>query len=491
MNNDGAFSFFRGQCSDSAVQENRVWQLIPLVFLVYAVPLLLITFINYPLFVGVDEPNHFLRAEQISHGGLFGFRIDNTQSGGYVDPAALTISEQHMDVDSPLDWRNHLKFPCLTADLAKDNRELAWSNQLVFASFNNTSNYLPIVYLPDVAGLLLGKALGLSVIETAHLARLVNGLSSLAICTLALIVCQRGRFLLFTILLFPMSVSLFSSLNQDAILLSIGALFVSMLSNILLRKEPKHTAWWETAVLACSVILLGIARPPYAAIVLCLLLPGVLPVSNDPKRDLINRLVLVSGVSLVILVWMKWLFSTTFSSQIPPFDKVSIKGQLEYLAANPIEVFKVPVRTFIESGKEYIKGVVGLLGWGNTFLPNAYYYVAIIALCVSWFAEGGRKHSLTAYQQIIVALSFIFAVSGIYAVAYLSFSNVGSRSIWGVQGKYFLILLPLLGLLGSYNRRTPVLSGIASWFVITFPVFTLFVMPYVIINRFYIYCVTF
>ena len=171
--------------------------------------------------------------------------------------AAVTVSEQYINPQSVDGMRGYHGFTCLTAELANRNRDLGWTNKLVYASFPNTANYPPIAYLPGAIGILIGKTYGLSVVETAYFARLINGMTSIAISTFALFLCRRGRYVLFTVLLLPMTISLFSSLSQDATLISSGALFAGLLSRVLLRAPNPGTAWWETALLVLCVLVLG------------------------------------------------------------------------------------------------------------------------------------------------------------------------------------------------------------------------------------------
>src|SRR5690348_4149069 len=56
-------------------------------WLLYAVPLTLFLSLNVPPFQAPDEPNHFLRALQVSAGGLVAASLGPGRSGGTVDPA--------------------------------------------------------------------------------------------------------------------------------------------------------------------------------------------------------------------------------------------------------------------------------------------------------------------------------------------------------------------------------------------------------------------
>ncbi len=325
-------------------QGDILWRWLPLIYLVYVVPMLLFMFINYPLFVSPDEPNHFLRAEQITHGGVFGFKISQTASGGYVDVAAITVSKQYMDQNSPFDWRNHVFFSCLTAELANRNQGLGWKNQLVFASFHNTSNYPPIGYMPVAIGIMIGKTYGLSVIKTAYFSRLINGITSIALSTVALVLCRRGRYTMFTILLFPMTISLFSSLSQDPLLISSGALFAGLLSRVLLRIPNQGAAWWETIGLALCVLVLGTSRFSYAALAICLLLPEILPIRQNQQRNLLWRLMIFAGISLATLAWTQFVFSTSY---IYPSGNYGINKKIEYITGHPYEIFNIINQTFL------------------------------------------------------------------------------------------------------------------------------------------------
>ncbi len=68
--------------------DRRLSRLLPLLFLLYAVPLAIALAWITPPFQNPDAESHFLRAVQIAGGELVGTRYGPGNAGGRVDPAA-------------------------------------------------------------------------------------------------------------------------------------------------------------------------------------------------------------------------------------------------------------------------------------------------------------------------------------------------------------------------------------------------------------------
>ena len=472
LRNDSVYPF--NQRGGFTVQ-NKLWNWLPLVYLVFSVTAVILITLKFPLFQHADENVHFLRAEQISAGGLLGVKRDNNASGGYVDKAAVEITNE---------LRKLKRRECVDLSAIDRSTHIYWSGQRVYAGYANTSIYPPIGYAPVALGILTGKLLGLSVAKTAYLARLVNGLFAVAISFIALKLCTRGRFLMFSVLLLPMTLSLFASLSQDAILIAMSALLAALLSRILTAGPDLKTRWPETALLVLCLLMLGSSKVPYGALLLILLLPGVVPGAHDSPRGWLRGLLLASMVGLTLLAWT--IFTVKYLS-VPLGGASDIKAQLQHLAWNPDALLHIPQRTLEKFGIYYIKGFIGLLGgWLDVAFPDAFYWAAGVALFLAWWLDTTQYARLAWGRQFIILCSILMASAGIFVALYLSYTWVGARYIDGVQGRYFLPLAPLLGLLGPSGGKLTNRLSILGWYVLIFPLVTLALLPYVIEQRYFL-----
>ena len=168
-----------------------------LLFLVLAFPTVLVQVYYTPPIQVADEENHFLRALQVADGHLFGRKIEGDNAGGILDPAAPIFAH---DFDA-LKFRPERK---IDIDVYGSAAALRWGDGApVPTAFPNTAIYPFFLYLPASAGLALGRALHFSVLDSFYLGRFTTALISIAIASMALAICGRGRSLLFVILCFP------------------------------------------------------------------------------------------------------------------------------------------------------------------------------------------------------------------------------------------------------------------------------------------------
>lgn len=81
----------------------------------------------------------------------------------------------------------------------------------------------------------------------------------------------------------------------------------------------------------------------------------------------------------------------------------------------------------------------------NTIIPVTFFTLSIIAA----FSIREDKPKFTLYQNIIIFLISIAIIGLIFTSLYLQWTKTESNSIMGIQGRYFLPILPLLLLLLS------------------------------------------
>ena len=90
----------------------------------------------------------------------------------------------------------------------------------------------------------------------------------------------------------------------------------------------------------------------------------------------------------------------------------------------------------------------GELGWGelikvHTVVP----YILFVLLIWITLTDQTTKDRFKLYQKVIIALT-ILAVGGlIFTSLFVQWTTCGSDSIAGIQGRYFIPILPLLMIL--------------------------------------------
>ena len=434
---------------------------LPYLFLLYALPCVVLLSIIMAPFQVADELAHVQRSDQISRGKAISDRLGGTIDGGWVVFGALYQNMWfHPEVKQ-------------TAALARQAGAIRWSGPKDHVNFQNTAQYGPALYLPQVIGILFGRLTGLSLARTLVIVRLVNGLAAGLVGFLALCMCRRGRALMFATLLLPMTLSQCGSASPDALLISLSILAVALVSHVLVERRPASTG--EFALFALIVTATTMARPSQLA--LALLGPALCSRQDAAWKP--KALIATVAVATVV-TWMRIL-----AGLVPPLaPELSPAGQTQLLLANPLLLPTLIVNTLAMQGIWLMKTVVGGLGWVDTLMPNWYYLVAAIALGAALIAPGNRRPLLRPAALGLFTIAALFTV--LCAALYVSWTPLGQSTINGMQGRYILPVLPLLAwVMPEYRLRLEQPLAFAWWLVMLFPLVTLAVTPVVIMGRYY------
>lgn len=441
------------------------------VFLFPAIPLVIFLALWTPPFQSADEFAHFDRAWQVAHGQPY------ATSGGFIDAGAEELYAYIAD----LPFHTEARFSPANRARAE---AVKWTGRLSYYGFPNTGICAPTGYLPQALGIVVGEAAGMGVMRTLALVRLLNGAFSVTVCVLALYWCRRGKVVMFAILLMPMTLSLFASASQDATLIAFTALAFALTSKQI--EVSASLTFPKAAVLALSLLIISLGRPPYAALLLVLIAPCLFPRWRNISAWL-PGVVLASLVAAVTLFWWLGAFAATraFAFLGAANGVVNPKLQLLNLFHEPAIVASLAGYT-VRHAAEYIAGMIGILGWLDTPFPGHYYLAMVLVMltaCIAEFAHGKTaKKSLT----LLLLASPFATIVAVFLIEYLIWTPVGVPAIYGVQGRYFIppaiaagIGLPRL----SESART---YQWATAVVVLSQLLTVVCLPQVIMGRYYL-----
>ena len=245
----------------------RLPQKLHWVFLLIGSMLVVFLAVCTPPFQSPDEDAHFERAYQVSRGGLYGGKGGNVDRG--IDEALAPYSNLPFKTDARV-----------TAADDAAAAKVMWTGETVYHDFPNTAVYPPIDYIPQALAVALGRIAGMSVVHTLILSRLLNGALAMFISAFALYWCRRGKLIMFAVLLMPMTMSLYGSCSQDALLISFTCLAFAIVSRQISEGAPLSLRM--TIVLASALLFVILGRPPYVPLLLVLFIPGILPQWGKP-----------------------------------------------------------------------------------------------------------------------------------------------------------------------------------------------------------------
>lgn len=379
-----------------------------------------------PLGQAPDEGAHAIRVDALSHGRVLGHREGT--DGGFTTPATL-LEVARQTPEGQVQTRAERG--------AADTVE--WSGPTRFVELGTIATYFPLAYLPAALTVKVVRLFQATPAQAFLAGRLANVLVFGLLGTAALAFTKRGQALIAATLLLPMSLGLSASLSGDGVLIASAALAAACMTRGGARE------WWTAAGL---LTLIGLTKLPYAPLLLVLL------AATRPAVP--TRLAVVALSLCLMLGWTAFnqaMVIGAFSRPAyeagplwpgPPrrFAAVDPAAQLQVLEADPTRTVTVVAQTLFEQ-KRLWQQMIGVLGWLTILLPVWLYALWTVALAVVFlglFFETGLSPRSALAGLAGIGLS----AWAIMLAQYLGWTEVGATAINGLQGRYFLPLLPFL-----------------------------------------------
>jgi uncharacterized membrane protein len=300
--------------------------------------------------------------------------------------------------------------------------------------------YGPVGYLPQAAGIGLGRVLGASPLVCFYLARLANLLAAIALLFFAIRLAPFGKQLFVLIALLPMTLFELASVSCDALTIS-GAIFFTALV-LWAASHPKLRGGEFALVVAAAAVLLNI-KPGYGALVLLVLL-----LRPAQLGGLARYLAFVVASGLVVVGVSAITYLAT-GAAVRAQSATATGGQLAYVLGQPLGFAEALWSNLQNNLLTWILQSIGVLGWFTVALPAALYVFVVLAGFGLFFGMA-EKVSLTIWQRTLMAAVGVATFVTI-AVALYVFLPKSDGQI-SFQGRY-LAPVWLLLLLSAYGVR--------------------------------------
>lgn len=418
-----------------------------------------------PPFLAPDEWNHFRRAYYTTEGGLKAHKLpDGSDAGGMV-PEGVLIVESLALLNLPCttgiiqmlpefdkeffndQYVSRLKFSgenIISLFGMRTTRSVPFFAEKLFAPFPNVAVYLPHLYMPQAAGIVFGRVLGLPVIEQMYLGRFSNLLVWLCAIFLAIRLIPFLKWALVLFALTPVSLFQSSSLSPDALTNGLSILLIAVFLNYA-YDESKGPAMLA-AIFPLSMLVC--ASKLYFPLVLLYLLIPVRRVGSRKKYWGIF-LLLAAAAALAVLFWYYYARGI----YVPMKKGVSPMGQLQYILRDPFNYVAVLWNSIMLYGKDCIVSFVGKLGhYNHAVLPAWLVALQIMALLFISATDGNESLAVGYKEKLVLFAVLLLGVLWVFTSQYLSWTAVGANAIFGLSGRYFIPVIFLFFML-FYNRK--------------------------------------
>ena len=294
--------------------------------LFFGLPLLFL----YPPFLASDEPAHFYRAYQVSCFQPVSDVRDG--EGGGLLPASLPETVDTL-------FRNvYAKQGFTLKDLSDAPRLPLAARDKTWTAFTNTALYAPLPYLPQAAGLLVGRAVSLPPLSLLYLARLCSLLCWALMGALALRTIPFYQNALFMLLLTPLVFSKAAVVTADVVTVGVCALLVCQILKMAYgRTDPSRRDIWLLLGLAALAGLCKITYAPLAGLAL------LIPAERLGGR---KRFWLVCGGTVLLAVSVNVIWTGFAATHLPLQTSAAADPgvQARYILSQPFPFAKVVLK---------------------------------------------------------------------------------------------------------------------------------------------------
>lgn len=416
------------------------------IFVAVALPAIFIFATITPPAWGLDEQVHTARAYDISKGNLYPKALKGEYKYGGELPVALIDVLNHGHFES--NTVDRTKVPYARQDIRYPQINEKLQDAVInegnarFYDYGPAGIYTPVLYAPASAGIYVGRVLDLPIGATINLGRLVQGIFYMTICAISIYFVRaiRVKWLIFILALLPTSIFQAIIISADAATTAICLLFFALISRLWL--SSKHGGFGIALPLLVGS-LLALTKPSY---ILLLGLVWFLPKNAIQFRygsisaKVLLTLLPVSLFAFVTLLGKRFADSMAMYFPRDTFLTIEPIAQLKSLLLSPVDFLAVLSKTVVYNFEGWLQGSIGILGYNGVPTP----YPMVVLVCISlllsaiWAAPAFRK---SAWLFLLFGSVSSLAV---IVLLYMTFNPVGSDIISGVQGRYFIPLLPFL-----------------------------------------------
>lgn len=312
-----------------------------------------------------------------------------------------------------------------------------------YGRIETRSVYSPPLLLPQalimryLGRYTMAHGIHLPALVVLYALRLAGLFSYILLAWLAVRVIPFGKWILAVVAVVPTALLQAATIGADAISNGIGLLFIGGSLAICRREE---IGWKEWGMLVLLYMLLFFAKVNLVALAL---LPFLL-LSPSQFRTRWQYVLLFAAVAGLFLVETVGWNVIAYPAYVAAPEGANAAGQLRHILAEPLLFLQLVFRDFfIVHGSEYFLEWVAIYAFGYWPVPAATYVFYILGIVLILFM-GNDERRITARERAVLFVVFLLACLATVTSLYLSASPVGSASIGGVQGRYFIPVVPLL-----------------------------------------------
>lgn len=392
------------------------------------VPIVLIMFlIGIPSLKNSDEIVHWNKIYDISQGHIMPKIIEGIPIGELPKETQTNISVEDINYDN---LKN-----LYAQEISEDEKK-------VIVDLSTTSLYNPIVYIPQVVGTIVADIFTDRPLIMMYFARLFNLIFSVIILYLAIKIIPFGKRIMLLLTCIPVAAAGFASMSPDAMTIAIAYLLIAYILKLIDEKDKK-ISFKDKCIVGILSIIIALCKIVYLPLAgLILLLPK--EKYNSKKEYIVTNVVIMGVAILSNFLWLgissQYLVEYKDGSPLIKSKKI-LENPVEY-----IQIFFASINIYMSLDIDQLFGC----GVGGDLYIQLYSLLPVIIFLIYIFesiTDNKMKKQFNAFQKTIITLIILAIIALIFTSLYIQWTPINSPYILGVQGRYFLPILPLISLL--------------------------------------------
>ena len=308
-------------------------------------------------------------------------------------------------------------------------------------------------YLHVISGLgiTIARILHLSTVAAFYLGRFLN-LAFFILCTyFGMKRLPFGKMALFALALFPMTIHLAASYSYDAIINGMCFFFISYCVYLAFDKEKESIHWKDMIVLMIWGMLIcgskgGAYIPACAAV---LLIPRRKFGETKKLLQKLGALAASCGIWYLLLNLSKMQQMSGGSE--PYVEWAGEAGfSLGMLVQSPVNSITMLVNTCLQKADMWLMNLVGKqLGWVDTQRLAETMDVLVIGFLILFLIgllseSSETKPVVAGWKRLMLTAAILLSIGMSIMAMWLNWTPVSFPYVEGVQGRYFLPMIPML-----------------------------------------------
>ena len=299
-------------------------------------------------------------------------------------------------------------------------------------------------HFPQTLGVVAGWLLHANGMVTLYLGKVFALIFYLVCCYFAIKWIPWGKMVLMIIALLPMNLELAGSFSYDCTVNAICFLFTAYVMKLIYEK--KRADWKDYAFLAILAVWMAPCKVVY--VFLCGLIFAVpRPEKKILQKDLLGKLfVFAAGIAAVLIQRLGSINSIITAEQGATVAKQGLDGfTLNYILHNPKQSIGMIFNTFFVQDEFLFGTMFGSdLGWFQVHVSWVIIFGFVLLLCIAVISDYNNKQCMSRGLRCLVAGVALIIVSAIAMSMWLDATPIYFTYLEGMQGRYFLPILPMV-----------------------------------------------